>query len=66
MESVKKTPKVRAWMYEHGYSIKKMSEESGIGYTILKSRLAGYTQWKLDEVNAILNATGETFEALFK
>lgn len=66
MKSIKNFAKVRTWMYEHGYSIKKMSEETGIGYTILKARLSGHTAWRLDEINAVLNVTGEPFEALFR
>lgn len=59
-------PGILKWLFEHGASIKEMSNGLGcMGYMTLQLKLSGKHAFTLPEVNAILAYTGMNFEEAF-
>lgn len=57
---------MRGKMAEKGLTQKKMAEKLGINETSFMNKINGKTQWKVDEIIAIMDALGCDFNTLFK
>ena len=57
--------KIRAWMGANRVSGRKLAEMMGMSYNTLKPKLAGTVKWTLSDVQAMMKATGLSFDELF-
>lgn len=57
---------MRGKMAEKGLTQKKMAEKLGINETSFMNKINGKTQWKVDEIIAIMDTLGCDFNTLFK
>lgn len=57
---------IRSWMGAHLLTGVQFAEMIEMPYDTFKSKIAGKTDWKLDEVIKILDVTGCEFSELFR
>lgn len=59
-------PKIAMWLNERGWSIKLLSEKTGIELNALKRMLSGSKAMDADSAQRISNVTGLTFSDIFE
>lgn len=57
--------KLRAWMGANKVSGVKLAEMLGMSYNTIKLKLMGKSEWKLSEIEALMEATGCEFHDIF-
>lgn len=65
MEEVK-FPEIVAEMARHGERYGELAKKIGMSYNSLWRRLAGKTEWTIDEINKVCEIYGKSYEELFK
>jgi len=57
--------KLRAWMGANRVSGRKLAEMIGMPYETFKYKMQGRSEWKLSEIDALIEVTGYSFNELF-